>query len=113
MTEKLTFGELCEAIIAGKEVEFYLVDEWVGSEMRIFTSLESTYRSFTSNTYRIKPEPVKRYQWICKHRDSINAFWMLGGEYRVFTSSEAVQHLKEYNLNSRLVEPYLPSEASE
>jgi hypothetical protein len=111
MTEKLTFGELCEAIVAGKVIQ-KLNGKWedIALHPNSFDCLCDILGMCETSDYRIKPERVKRYNWICKNPVG---YWILGNNKQKYTREDAEFIIKEKYACNELVEPYLPSEASE
>ena len=111
MSEKLTFGELCEAIRDNKHIQVLKYNGvWVDIVFLDDTEVLSVGRLVKKNIYRIKPEPVLRYNWICKNPVG---FWILGNNKQKYTREDAEFILKEKYTCNELVEPYLPSEESE
>ncbi len=99
----LTFGELCEAIIENQDIEVQsplFSDKWIPSIFIDDTELGWIYLQFKRSKYRIKPAPIKTYQWLIKdpgHGFFITANW--------HTREQAERQFGFY-----LAEPYLPSE---
>ena len=112
--EKLTFGELCEAIANGKALEYRYADniwkDYASSHTIMFCGLLFEHKRYD---FRIKTKKVKRYQWVCKHPGRANTFWIMGDEKKKYTKEEAENYIRENKMMSVLIEPYLPSEASE
>ena len=110
MAEKLTFGELCEAVMAKKSIQMIDDGEWCKSNLHEELTLAHAHFCYSNLNYRIKPEPVKRFNWVCK---SPNEYWILGNHKQKYTREEAEFILKEKYSCSEIIEPYLPIEASE
>jgi hypothetical protein len=107
MDKSLSFGELCEAIKEGKKLQYYIEREWHDSGFNYMNNIGHLVWAYNTYTYRIKPEPVKRYQWVIRHRYSKNCS-MFGSVDEPLTREEAIDRL---NLEGfELIEPYLPSE---
>jgi hypothetical protein len=106
--EKLTFGELCEAIARGKKIQRYSGNSWEDIMLLPTHSVGDLW--CIGYNLRIKPAPVKRYNWICKNPVG---YWMLGNHKQKYTREEAEFIVKETFPGVELVEPYLPSEVYE
>lgn len=102
MTEILTFGELCEAIIENKDIQVQSEPyntQWTTAIFIDAMELSMAYKHFNHNTYRIKPQTVYKYQWLIKEPD---------GKYFLTTHKETESEAK-YHYGDMIVEPYLPS----
>ena len=99
MTEILTFGELCEAIAQGKRLEYLDGDTWRDDVLlNVERQIKSVSYYHGKNKYRIKPEPVFKYNWIIKTQFGY-----------IITSEKLTKDEAESMFKGMVVEPYLPT----
>jgi hypothetical protein len=93
MTDTLGFEELCRAIMHGKEIEVFTNmahSQWQKTLLGRDTPIKDVYRLFEVNLYRIKPQPVKKYQWILNRN---GVFDMTGIKYTEEKARETWQSM--------------------
>lgn len=99
MDKYLTFGELCEAIVAGKCIQYDNYGQWEWIKFYPNSTITGLLQEFNQYKYRIKPEPVYVYQWLIKEHD---------GKFFLTTRKETEENAR-IHYGNMLVEPYLPS----
>ena len=98
--EKLTFGELCEAIVADRQVQRkFMCSAWEDFVLTPKDSLFDVWRFRKNSEFRIKPKC--KYQWLVKTCGKKNRFTLTKDKY---TAEDAEKTMKG------MIEPYLPSE---